>query len=828
MLSTEKGAISFSGPLDHQAGALTVTANEGAIAQTDDAGTMTVASGPATFTAVGQDIELDLASNDFGGSVTASGANISITNRNALQLGAITATGDFTTRTGAPRGSTSSGLTQAPATETAILAIDGDATFLAIGVADQSANLRTQANEFGGKVSFLDDPKSGGSWGTIEVKKEGDAVLGDLSATGDYAVLVTGTLTNDPNATINIGGRAEFEGASITLGDQTGDNLSFGTLTFMSSGNVSIAEDDAMEIANFPDDDPSAAANLTLSAAGSITDGTGGQLEVTGTTSLTANDGTSDDAITLDNNDHDFGGAVAATGSDIILTDRNALALGTLNASGNLVTKTGSGGAGGGLTQSGIVTVTGTSTFTADTSTDQDAVLANVDNDFGGVVTFDNANAGSWRDLTIVDKNDLTLGDVTATGTLNATAADDLNLNGTIAVDQLTATATSGAITQGPDGQLTVLTGPTDLTAGTDITLDSTDNDFNGTVNADGRNVTLADGTGGLTLGDVTATGTLDATSTDGPIDQAAGTAIRVDGNTSITARSGSNPPSDFDITLNGADNSFGANVSARGRDVTLAASSGLRVDVLASGDLSLRSGGTTLLENIVVGGDMSIVSRDDILTVGEVVVFGVTDATSVNGRVVGVGEPYYRSLVPQDQLPGTGGSVSGSSASASGRTMIIRGTDVVIVRTAVNMPLADGAGQSAVPIAVFRVSEGGIPDALPTLSLSMDNGDLVLRSAGVRVDAGAEPVPERFLERVTFETQDVDGRRGRFEAMLAEGGRVVIRGVDAVGSRLLEGDVKSVVGVALAELQAQRGVPSMSVTAVFLVQPTGVVMAGR
>ncbi|MEX0448647.1 YDG domain-containing protein [Spiribacter sp. 221] len=919
VLSTEKGAISFSGPVTHQAGALTVTANEGAIAQTDDAGTMTVASGPATFMAVGQDIELDLASNDFGGSVTASGANISITNRNALQLGAITATGDFTTRTGAPKGSTSSGLTQAPATETAILAIDGDATFLAIGVADQSANLRTQANEFGGKVSFLDDPnpKSGGSWGTIGVKKEGDAVLGDLSATGDYAVLVTGTLTNDPNATITIAGNAEFEGASITLGDQIGDNLSFGTLTFMSSGDVSIAEDDAMEIANFPDDDPSAAANLTLSAAGPITDGTGGQLEVTGTASLTANNGTSDDAITLDNNEHDFGGAVAATGSDITLTDRNALALGTLNASGNLVTKTGSGGAGGGLTQSGIVTVTGTSTFTADTSTDQDAVLANVDNDFGGVVTFDNANAGSWRDLTIVDKNDLTLGDVTASGKLDATAADDLdlsgtitadsadltstggaitqsggtltvvtgptnleadgaitldrendfngtvnvlggtdvtlndtddltlgdvtasgkldataatdlNLNGTIAVDQLTAAATSGAITQGPDGQLTVLTGPTDLTAGTDITLDAPTNDFNGTVNADGQNITLADGTGGLTLGDVTATGTLDATSTDGPIDQAAGTGIRVDGNTSITARSGSNPPSDFDITLNGADNSFGANVSARGRDVTLAASSGLRVDVLASGDLSPRSGGTTLLENIVVGGDMSIVSRDDILTVGEVVVFGVTDATSVNGRVVGVGEPYYRSLVPQDQLPGAGRSVSGSSASASGRTMIIRGTDVVIVRTAVNMPLADGAGQSAVPIAVFRVSEGGIPDALPTLSLSMDNGDLVLRSAGVRVDAGAEPVPERFLERVTFETQDVDGRRGRFEAMLAEGGRVVIRGVDAVGSRLLEGDVKSVVGVALAELQAQRGVPSMSVTAVFLVQPTGVVMAGR
>jgi len=85
-------------------------------------------------------------------------------------------------------------------------------------------------------------------------------------------------------------------------------------------------------------------------------------------------------------------------------------------------------------------------------------MLTAADNDFVGAVTFDAANSGNWLDISVVDANSLTLGDVTATGNLNATASTDLVLNGTVSADLLDLTATAGEINQ-TGGQLSVVTG---------------------------------------------------------------------------------------------------------------------------------------------------------------------------------------------------------------------------------------------------------------------------------------------------------------------------------------------------------------------------------
>src|SRR5260370_29192521 len=93
----------------------------------------------------------------------------------------------------------------------------------------------------------------------------------------------------------------------------------------------------------------------------------------------------------------DFGGAVSiVSGNNVTLNDVNALTLGASTVSGNLNVT-----ANGLISDSGNVTVAGTTTLSAGTA--NDIVLDNAD-DFGGVV-----NIISGNNLTLNDLNTLTL-----------------------------------------------------------------------------------------------------------------------------------------------------------------------------------------------------------------------------------------------------------------------------------------------------------------------------------------------------------------------------------------------------------------------------------
>ena len=219
-----------------------------------------------------------------------------------------------------------------------------------------------------------------------------------------------------------------------------------------------------------------------------------------------------------------------------------------------------------GLTDSGAVQVTGTTTLTASTSTD--IVLDNTGNNFGGSLS-----VSSVRDATFYDINTLNLtGAVARDLTVNSVGATTL---GALTVGRDWVHTASGLADSGT--ATVVVTGKATLDArGQDITLNNAGNDVDGwfTVldaaniditdvdalsfsgNAMGTNKTLRlAATGALSLGVVSSTGnmtlrgaamSLDTLSSGGDLDlvatgaltQSADKAVRVSGASAITATS--------------------------------------------------------------------------------------------------------------------------------------------------------------------------------------------------------------------------------------------------------------------------------------------------
>ena len=164
------------------------------------------------------------------------------------------------------------------------------------------------------------------------------------------------------------------------------------------------------------------------------------------------------------------------SGRNVTLVDADALNLGASTVSGILNVT-----AGGAITDSGNLTVTGTTTLAAGAG--NDITLNNANN-------FSTVSISSGRNVTLNDTNALDLGASNISGILNVT--------------------TAGAITD--SGNLNVA-GTTTLAAGAgnDITLDSAGNNFSTVAITSGRNVTLVD-SNALDLGASTISGTLNVT----------------------------------------------------------------------------------------------------------------------------------------------------------------------------------------------------------------------------------------------------------------------------------------------------------------------------
>ena len=243
--------------------------------------------------------------------------------------------------------------------------------------------------------------------------------LGTVGVGQNLTVTTGGALTDSGAVTVAGLGTIVSTGFGVTLGDSTTAN--FGSLDF-SGAAVSITEASAMEVAA-----SEATGALTLVASGAVTQS--GAIDADSTTSVISGA----NAITLTNAGNDFTGAVSLSNSgsnDIALTTVNALDLGTIGVGRNL-----SAIAGGAISDTGVVTVAGTTTLDNSGGTDA-AIQLDSASTYTGNVTF-TTDAGS--DVTITDnsfaiQSGLSVNNLSITATGAVTDLGDIDVDGTLTV----------------------------------------------------------------------------------------------------------------------------------------------------------------------------------------------------------------------------------------------------------------------------------------------------------------------------------------------------------------------------------------------------------
>jgi filamentous hemagglutinin family protein len=412
-------------------GAMTLTGNLTAISggAVTDSGALVI-GGTTSVSAPGQKITLDNA-NQFTGAVSLAGANVTLNNTvSSLVMGTGSISGNLAV-------TSTTAVTQSGVTA---LSVAGTTSFSAAG---QNITLNN-GNQFTGAVSL--------TGASVAVTDAAGLILGATTATGTFAATATtGNITQ--TGALNVTGASTFTGAngvSITL-DQSANVLT-GIVTFVASvgnlGNVTLVDTTAFDLQAL-----ALSGNLSITSGGAVTDS--GVLIIGGTTTISA----VGQNITLDSANQ-FTGAVSLKGADVAVTDAAGLNLGATTVTGIFIGTATSGN----ITQSGAMSVTGTSNFIA--ANGASITLGNSANTFTGAVTFTSAG---------------TLSDITLTDTTAFQIQDGLNISGNLSL-------TAAGITQGV-GALNAITigGTTTLNGGTGaIVLTNSGNSYGGTVTVTG------------------------------------------------------------------------------------------------------------------------------------------------------------------------------------------------------------------------------------------------------------------------------------------------------------------------------------------------------
>ena len=376
------------------------------------AGGITV-TGTSDFDAGGNAITLTDAANDFGGAVllTNSGANaVSVTDTDDIVLGiASVGTGLLTVN--------AVGISQAAGGG---IFTGGAATFNGGAAAIDLTN----ANDFGGAVSLNNSGANAVAVTDINAIVLGTSGVGsDTLTVNAVGITQSGAITQAAGA-----GAATFNGGAGAIALNSANDFT-GAVSLNNSGAnaVSVTDANAIELgASLVGTGLLTVNAVGITQTGAIT--TGG--------AATFNGGAA--AIDLTNAGNDFAGAVSLNNSganDASVTDADGLDLGASTVGGALAATATAGD----ISNSGTLTVAGTSTFTADAAGANIAV-DNASNALTGAVTF--AGAGGLNDVTVVDTTALELQsglavggnlDVTAAGITQA--AGGITVTGTSAFD---------------------------------------------------------------------------------------------------------------------------------------------------------------------------------------------------------------------------------------------------------------------------------------------------------------------------------------------------------------------------------------------------------
>ncbi len=436
-------------------GTLNVTAN-GALTQTgalNVTGATTLASGALN------NITLNNAANNFSTVAVTSGNNVALTDVNALDLAASTVSGTL--------GVTTNGaLTQSGA-----LTVTG-ATTLAAGAAND-ITLTNAANNFS-SVGMT-------SGNNVGLTDSNALVLNASTISGNLNVTTNGALTQSGALTVT-GATTLAAGAANNITLTNAANNFTGAVSVVSGNNVALTDTNALVLGA-----STVSGTLGLTTGGSLSQT--GALAVTGGTTFTATAANTD--ILLDTQANNFGGALSFAGTqanfrDVQLRNVNAgatvpalagltnlrnltltfdnapitLPALTLTAGGNLNVT-----AGGAITQTGAITVPGTTTL-ATTVAGSDILLNTQANNLTGAVSFGgtlanirdvglrNVNAGATvpalagstnlRNLTLqFDNAAIALPALTASGNVNLTAGGSITQTGAATVGGTTTLATT-------------------------------------------------------------------------------------------------------------------------------------------------------------------------------------------------------------------------------------------------------------------------------------------------------------------------------------------------------------------------------------------------
>jgi hypothetical protein len=411
--------------------AMTLTGNLTAISggAVTDSGALVI-GGTTSVSAPGQNITLDNA-NRFTGAVNLAGANVTLNNTvSSLVMGTGSVSGNLAV-------TSTTAVTQSGVTT---LTVAGTTSFSAVG---QNITLNN-ANQFAGAVSL--------TGANVAVTDAAGLILGATTATGTLAAAAT-TGNISQTGALNITGASTFTGAngvSITL-DQSANVLT-GIVSFVASagnlGNVTLVDTTAVDLQAL-----TLSGNLSVTSGGAVTDS--GVLTIGGTTTVSA----AGQVITLDSANQ-FTGAVSLTGADVAVTDAAGLNLGATTVTGIFIGTATSGN----ITQSGAMSVAGTSNFIA--ANGANITLGNSANAFTSAVRF--ISAGTLADITLADTTAFQI-------------QDGLNISGNLSL-------TAAGITQGI-GILNAITigGTTTLNGGTGaIDLSNSGNRYTGLVTITG------------------------------------------------------------------------------------------------------------------------------------------------------------------------------------------------------------------------------------------------------------------------------------------------------------------------------------------------------
>ena len=611
--STFTGAVSFasggtiagvtikdSGAFDLAAltitGNLTVTAG-GAVT---DSGTLVV-PGTATISASGQAVTLDQTASNFG-TIAITGANVAVTDTNALILGAATVSGTYAITAGGAL------------TDSGTQEITGATTISASG---QAVTLDTSTNNFAAAVGI--------TGANVAVTDEDAIDLGASTVSGTYGITATaGDITD--SGVLAITGATTLtaaSGQSITL-DSASTYSS--TVAFSSGGtlaNVTIDDSTVLDLAAL-----TLSGNLSVTSGGNITDS--GVLNITGTSSFTTD--VSNSTITL-NNTNILTGTVSlnTTGASANATIDNGttgLVFTTSTIGGNLTATSGDS-----ITDSGVITVGGTASFTTDT-TDK-LITLNSENAITGQVTFDTTSTGGDvifnNGTTAISLGTIASGDIGGDLTLltdaDQTISNAITLGGSgaelsITVDnansltvQAALTTNAGAITLSADDDV-IFTAAGDLTTANGNITVSADDDSTSDA-ASGGALTMVDGTVfNSSSGTITASADEDITIGQMTTTSSSTSAIKLssvssnildgdtDGSNDLTAASGTVYIADAEL--------FGSASNALEVSASSTNTSGVTVVTVTSTADTTLSGSTETIGDTSVGQTVSIASGLD------------------------------------------------------------------------------------------------------------------------------------------------------------------------------------------------------------------------